>query len=209
MLPDYNNSNPHVNMPTRIIEKDASSSYSKGLIVGSLIGSAIGATVALLFAPKAGNEIRKDIAEKSSGLTTKANGLFRKIESDVQSAVNSAINEGKVKADGIIDNAKRQADNLVRSADQVLKDAKLKASDAKTNYGEKVTSYREATKAGVEAYKSEIANHELKSTVKKDEHYIGTDAKAPGFTIDQIEEEQSDSTDKLAGSKFDLDGSLS
>jgi len=162
MLPDYNNSNPHVNVPTRIIEKDATGSYTKGLVVGSLIGGAIGAAVALLFAPKPGNELRKDIAEASTGVTNKASGYFRKIENDVQSAVNTAINEGKVKAQGIITNAKKQADDLVRSADEILKDAKLKASQAKTNYGEKVSSYKEATKAGVEAFKSEIASQDSK-----------------------------------------------
>lgn len=204
MLPDYNNSNPHVNVPTRIIEKDATGSYAKGMIVGSLIGGAIGAAVALLFAPKPGNELRKDIAEKSSGVTTKASGYFRKIENDVQSVVSSAINEGKVKADGIISNAKKQADDLVRSANQVLKDAKLKASDARTSYGEKVSSYKDAAKAGVEAFKSEIANSELENSARRDEHFIGGPENAPGFAMSEVNNDSD-----LEGSKFDKDGSLS
>ncbi|GAB5465044.1 MAG: hypothetical protein Kapaf2KO_04800 [Candidatus Kapaibacteriales bacterium] len=185
MIPDYNNSNPHVNMPTRIIERESSGGYGKGLILGSLLGGAIGAAVALLFAPKAGNELRRDIANKSGDVTTKAKGYFRKMENDVQDIVSSAVNEGKVKAEGIISNAKRQADSLVQSADSILKDAKLKATNAKTSYGEKVEAYKSASQAGVEAFKSEISNRQMESAIRKDSDYVGKGKDVPGFTVEQ------------------------
>ena len=39
--------------------------YVKGLFIGLLTGSAIGAIVALLYAPKSGKELRKDIKIKT------------------------------------------------------------------------------------------------------------------------------------------------
>ena len=41
---------------------------AKGLIVGFIAGSIVGAAIALLYAPKAGKELRADIKEKTSDL---------------------------------------------------------------------------------------------------------------------------------------------
>jgi len=41
---------------------------AKGLIAGFIAGSIVGAAIALLYAPKAGKELRADIKEKASDL---------------------------------------------------------------------------------------------------------------------------------------------
>lgn len=45
--------------------KGNSSSYTKGMVVGALIGGAVSGLAALLFAPKKGTELRRDIASKT------------------------------------------------------------------------------------------------------------------------------------------------
>jgi gas vesicle protein len=50
----------------------------KGIFVGTLIGSVAGAVTALLFAPKAGRELRKDIAEGVSSMTEKTVEFYDK-----------------------------------------------------------------------------------------------------------------------------------
>ena len=38
---------------------------SKGLLIGFLTGGIVGAAIALLYAPKSGKELRKDIKDKA------------------------------------------------------------------------------------------------------------------------------------------------
>lgn len=45
--------------------KGNSSAYTKGMVVGALIGGAVSGLAALLFAPKKGTELRRDIASKT------------------------------------------------------------------------------------------------------------------------------------------------
>lgn len=41
---------------------------ARGLLIGFLAGSALGAVIALLYAPKSGKEMRKDIKDKASDI---------------------------------------------------------------------------------------------------------------------------------------------
>ena len=44
-------------------------SNNKGLFKGAVIGAAVAGTLALLFAPKAGKELREDISKKAKELS--------------------------------------------------------------------------------------------------------------------------------------------
>lgn len=71
---------------------------SKGWIVGAAVGSVIGSVAALLLAPKAGKEVRKDIAAGARKAGEKTSEVAHKVgEQSVQIA-------GKVKntADGLV-----------------------------------------------------------------------------------------------------------
>ncbi|MFM2133955.1 MAG: hypothetical protein RL156_1236, partial [Bacteroidota bacterium] len=50
--------------------------YINGFLAGALIGGAIGAITALVFAPKSGRELRRDIADRSVELYDKAQELI-------------------------------------------------------------------------------------------------------------------------------------
>ncbi|MEK3661268.1 YtxH domain-containing protein [Paenibacillus sp. FSL F4-0236] len=52
------------------MEKD-----TKGLLWGALVGSVVGSVTALLFAPKPGKELRKDIAEGTAAGIEKVQGI--------------------------------------------------------------------------------------------------------------------------------------
>ncbi|MEP7218868.1 MAG: YtxH domain-containing protein, partial [Bacteroidota bacterium] len=47
-------------------ESGETSGLSKGLLIGLLTGGAVGAALALLFAPKAGRELRSDISDMTN-----------------------------------------------------------------------------------------------------------------------------------------------
>ena len=52
----------------------------KGLLIGSLIGVAVGSIVALLYTPKSGKELRKNIKTKSQDIIENADRYIVKIK---------------------------------------------------------------------------------------------------------------------------------
>jgi gas vesicle protein len=119
--------------------------FLKGMVIGSLVGGAVGALVALLYAPKPGVELRKDISEKSTELYGKASDYFSTASETVQHTAQTIINQGKEKAQAIVDSARKQADELMHRAQGLIVDAKDKASQVQSG-----------VKEGVDAFKREI-----------------------------------------------------
>lgn len=119
--------------------------YLKGILIGSLVGGAVGALIALLYAPKPGEELRKDITEKSAELYGKAADYFSTTSDNAYHTAQNIINQGKDKAQAIVDSARKQADELMQRAQGVISDAKDKASQVQSG-----------VKEGVEAFKKEI-----------------------------------------------------
>lgn len=130
--------------------------YTKGFLIGALIGGAVGAAAALLTAPKSGKELRDDISTKSNEIYSKANNKWVETEQKVGQQISTTVNEGRVKAQNIIDSAKKQANELLYAAESVLNEAKSKAGSAKESVQEKIDDVRSATKAGVDAFKKEM-----------------------------------------------------
>lgn len=56
-------------------------------VAGALIGAAAGAIAGILFAPKAGKETRKDIANKAKEYTEKGKEIAKKSEVAVKGAI--------------------------------------------------------------------------------------------------------------------------
>ena len=86
----------------------------------------------------------------------KATDLLQTVEANVGDVVSSAVNEGKVRAQSIVQSAKSQAEELMSNADAVLKEARSKAHTTKDNIGDKLQNVKDAAKAGVEAFRSEM-----------------------------------------------------
>lgn len=111
--------------------EDNNSSYSKGFLIGAVVGGAVGAVVALLFAPKSGRELRRDIADRTEDVVDKAQQIFNKATGGghtASSGFEDVVNEGRIAADRIVSTARHQADNLMSNAEQVLRDAKNRAT---------------------------------------------------------------------------------
>ena len=105
-----------------------------GLFFGALMGGAIGFLAGLMYAPKAGKELRADIKGKGSKLY----GDAKEMVSDTQARAESFIQE-----------AKHRADELKKEAERRLSEAHLKACMA-LNCGEKAPLHGEEA-TGAEA----------------------------------------------------------
>ncbi|MFN4984781.1 MAG: YtxH domain-containing protein [Ignavibacteria bacterium] len=104
-------------------------SYTKGFLVGAVVGGAVGAVLALLFAPKSGRELRRDIADKTGELYDKASHYISKDpDSPSHGPLDDVINEGRIRAERIVSSAKHQAESILSNAEQVLRDAKQRST---------------------------------------------------------------------------------
>jgi gas vesicle protein len=125
----------------------------KGLFIGLLTGGAIGAILALLYAPKSGRELRKDIKDK----TDEYIGDAERYIADAKDKAKSLINEGKKKSEKIIDDAKTKSEAILKDAEKLFTDAKVKTggivSSGKETLENESERLKHAVKAGVDAYK--------------------------------------------------------
>jgi gas vesicle protein len=131
---------------------------SKGLLIGFLTGSIVGAAVALLYAPKSGKELRKDLKGKTDELIDEA----EKYIDIAKEKATAAFNEGKKKSEQLVSDAKLKAEALIKDAEKIFHEAKTKTADAISHSKETIASeggrIKEAIKAGVDAYKESKSN---------------------------------------------------
>ncbi|GIV54201.1 MAG: hypothetical protein KatS3mg039_0719 [Candidatus Kapaibacterium sp.] len=141
------------------MERNDSSNYLRGFLTGALIGGMAGAITALLLAPKSGRELRRDIAERTSELYDRAQDVLnpKPVGEELPPV---ALNQGKLRAQQIVQSAREQAEQLIASAEQVLRDARTKAAHAKEQIQENIERVRDAAKASVEAFKSELSSED-------------------------------------------------
>ena len=118
--------------------------FGKGVMIGLIAGAATGAIVALLYAPKSGKELRKDIKDKADDLKNDINYRY----DAAKTKLNEMIQEGKMQAEIYTGNAKDKVNNWITEAESVLEDVKVKTK----NETERI---QEAVKSGWEAGKSE------------------------------------------------------
>lgn len=64
--------------------------HGKGFAWGTLVGGVIGGVTALLFAPKSGEKMRKDIGKKYGDMTHKAQDLMEDVCDQTQDLVKRA-----------------------------------------------------------------------------------------------------------------------
>jgi len=111
------------------------------IFLSFLLGGAVGGAIALLYAPKSGEQLRKDIKKTTNDL----------------------YEDGRKKTYESWNDAKEKAENIIDSANDVLSSNMEKTVRKSENL-------REALKSGVNAYNDEIryGNNHNRSTSKED-----------------------------------------
>lgn len=110
---------------------------TKGLMLGILAGGVTGGLLGLLYAPKSGRELRRDISSKKNELIEEAGEYF---ESAKTSAANM-VNEGRKKAGKIYETVKKKGEDVYNTGAQ-------KVSGIKDAITSGVESYREESQSG-------------------------------------------------------------
>jgi gas vesicle protein len=142
-------------------ERESSSSgYINGFLAGALIGGAIGAITALVFAPKSGRELRREIADRSAELYDKAQELIGRAGIEPGDEVlPGVVNDGRARAERIVQTARDHAESLMADAEHVLREARMKATNVRDSVTEGIDRARDAARAGADAFADEW-NHE-------------------------------------------------
>ncbi len=69
-------------------------SKSSNFIAGAVLGAAIGSILGLLFAPKSGEELRKDLQEKADQITLEVKNAAAQKQQELEKEMNSFKTKG-------------------------------------------------------------------------------------------------------------------
>lgn len=123
----------------------------KGFMIGLLAGGAIGGLAALLYAPKSGKELRKDITKKRKELVNDAGEYI----GAAKSKASDIISDGRKKAEELISEARKKAESIGSGAEKLYMHGKDFVS-------EEAGKLKDAVKAGVDTYRDERSSLDKK-----------------------------------------------
>ena len=115
-------------------------SFIKGLVFGGLIGAGL----ALLYAPKSGKELRKDIKEKTAELKTDAEKLYE----EAKEYTSDFMVDSLKKAEKLKKEAEEKFQEAKKKFEKMLSDSKKLADDAKELAEKKLAEAHDKIEAG-------------------------------------------------------------
>lgn len=133
-----------------MIRKIRNEGRTEGFIVGALIGAATAAVASLLFAPKSGKDLRKDIKEGTNKTLENADGYFdtakkrgTEIVEDVEKSASSYLSVAGEKTDEALTKAKGLFKKKAKEAEELVEDVVEDEPKHKYNYnGKKYNTYQ-------------------------------------------------------------------
>lgn len=126
--------------------------FAKGMVIGALVGGAVGAITALLFAPKPGRELRREIADRSTDLYNDVQSKAGELLKEKATTMSQYVNEGRVRADELVNTTKQQAGHLLYEAESLIREARGRVATAQHDIKDNVNRFQEAARAGKEAF---------------------------------------------------------
>src|SRR5262249_31866775 len=131
-------------------------SFTKGMVIGALLGGAVGAITALLFAPKPGVVLRREIADKSSDIYNDVYNKASDFVRDKSQSVSTFVNEGKARAEELVNSTKQQAGHLLYEAENLIREARDRVTSVQHGIKDNIDRLQDATRAGRDAFSSEM-----------------------------------------------------
>lgn len=123
---------------------------TEGFVVGAIIGAATAAAASLLFAPKSGKDLRKDISEGTNKTLENVDGYFDTakkrgtgIVEDVEKSASSYLSVAGEKTDEALSKAKALFNKKAKEAEELVEDVVEDEPKYKYNYnGKKYNTYQ-------------------------------------------------------------------
>ncbi|MFP3949177.1 MAG: YtxH domain-containing protein [Gemmatimonadota bacterium] len=127
----------HDDVPTVIIEKE-----SGGGAGAFLLGALVGAGLALLFAPRSGEETRQELEERARNLKTSAEERVR----EAQRQLEERLEEARAGVQSRVDNVRHAVDEGRQAAGQARHELEDKLERSKAAYRAGVEAARAAAR---------------------------------------------------------------
>ena len=115
-----------------------------------LVGLALGAGVALLFAPKTGEETRRDLKRRA----IRARRLAEKKASEISDSVSETYQDARRRVEESIDGAKHAVDLKKRQVTRAVEAGRAAARDAREDLENRIATTKAAYTAGINAAKN-------------------------------------------------------
>jgi gas vesicle protein len=97
-------------------------------LIGVVTGGLVGAAFALLYAPKPGTDMRRDLRFRLDDMTDSINDLI----SRATGSVPEFVNESRDRAAKVVDDARTKASDLIQNADRTIAEARRRAQSGET-----------------------------------------------------------------------------
>ncbi len=128
---------------------DKNQNKTEGFIIGAIFGATVSAIAALLFAPKSGKDLRKDIGEGTDEYLELARKKGTEVMHEVEDAADAAVSyfslagdkveETLSKTKGIFSQKKEEAKDMAEETTEEVKDVAAEATDEVKDATEEVT----------------------------------------------------------------------
>lgn len=105
------------------MNRHSQENHYPGFLFGLVTGAALGAGLAILFAQKAGSEIRKRVAASATDLGDTASEYYDQVSTRVVDAVEELTSKGQRARDAAADLVVRGAHEVARGAHEVARGA--------------------------------------------------------------------------------------
>lgn len=125
------------------MEKQPASNV-KEFMIGLIAGGTIGGLTALLYAPKSGKELRKDIKRKSNETIDETKQQIKAAKKNLS----RIMTDTRKKAEELVIDAKQKADSITKSTEKMI-------SGGKEFLTGEAARFKEAVKAGVNTFNEE------------------------------------------------------
>jgi gas vesicle protein len=94
-------------------------------MLGAVIGGIVGASIALLYAPAEGTELRRNMGDKLDEVAEKAKDILR----NAKTTAEKMFDEGRGQVDDIIDSTRERANDIMEDADRAIAEARRRARE--------------------------------------------------------------------------------
>jgi gas vesicle protein len=97
--------------------------------LGAIVGGVIGASLALLYAPAEGSELRRGMSDTLDGLAESTKDMFREAKASAEKLFRDVVDVEEERAPTISGRMRERADDIMEDADRAIAEARRRVSN--------------------------------------------------------------------------------
>jgi gas vesicle protein len=98
-------------------------------MLGAIIGGVVGATLALLYAPTEGSDLRKGVSERLDDLTQGAKDIIRGAKESAEKLFRDVLESEDADEPSPMGRTRARADDIIEDADRAIAEARRRSAD--------------------------------------------------------------------------------